>query len=162
MKRFSWFLFLVIAANVIIVSAGSAAPRNVVLFVTDDQSPDTGCYGNRVIKTPNLDAIARDGTMFTHAFCTTASCSASRSVILTGLHNHANGQYGHQHSYHKFNSYANVSSLPVYLDKAGYRTARCGKYHVAPEAVYQFDEAIPGNSRSPVEMANNCESFIAA
>ena len=75
--------------------------RNVVLLVTDDQGLDAGCYGNAVIKTPNMDALARDGTCFTHAFCTTASCSASRSVILTGLHNHANGQYGHQHAYHK-------------------------------------------------------------
>src|SRR5688500_10889771 len=107
-----------------------AAPRNVVLFVTDDHSPDTGSYGNSVIKTPNLDALANDGTLFTHAFCTTASCSASRSVILTGLHNHANGHYGHQHHYHKFSSYSNIISLPVYLQHAGYRTARCGKFHV--------------------------------
>lgn len=162
MKSRSRLLLLVVAASLVVPAAVWAAPRNVVLFVTDDQSPDTGCYGNQAIKTPNLDAIARDGTMFTQAFCTTASCSASRSVILSGLHNHANGQYGHQHSYHKFNSYANVSSLPVYLAKAGYRTARCGKYHVAPESVYQFEKTIPGNSRSPVEMANNCQPFLAA
>ncbi len=137
-----------------------AAPRNVVLIVTDDQSLDAGCYGNSILQTPNLDAIARDGTRFTHAFCTTASCSASRSVILTGLHNHANGQYGHQHNYHKFNSYANIASLPVYLEAAGYRTGRCGKYHVAPESVYRFQQTIPGNSRSPVAMADNCEEFV--
>ena len=104
-----------------------AAKRNIVLFVTDDQSPDFGAYGNSVLKTPNLDALANDGTRFDHAFCTTASCSASRSVILSGLHNHANGHYGHQHSYHKFNSYGNLISLPVYLSHGGYRTARCGK-----------------------------------
>ena len=137
-----------------------AAPRNVVLFVTDDQSPDAGCYGNPVIRTPNLDALARDGTLFTHAFCTTASCSASRSVILTGLHNHANGHYGHQHNYHKFNSYTNIVGLPVYLAQAGYRTARCGKYHVAPESVYQFQQTIAGPPRSPVVMANHCQAFI--
>jgi N-sulfoglucosamine sulfohydrolase len=138
----------------------TAAPRNVVLFVTDDQSPDAGCYGNSVIQTPNMDALARDATLFTHAFCTTASCSASRSVILSGLHNHANGHYGHQHNYHKFNAYSNIVGLPVYLSKAGYRTARCGKYHVAPESVYQFEQTIPGPTRSPVVMANNCEKFI--
>jgi N-sulfoglucosamine sulfohydrolase len=144
------------------LSSVSAAPRNVVLFVTDDQSPDMGCYGNSVIQTPNMDAIARDGTRFTHAFCTTASCSASRSVILSGVHNHANGHYGHQHDYHKFNAYTNIVGLPVYLSKGGYRTASCGKYHVAPESVYAFDEFIKGNSRSPVEMANNCRSLIEA
>ncbi len=145
-----------------LASVCQAAHRNVVLIVTDDQSPDAGCYGNPVLKTPNLDALAADGTRFTHAFCTTASCSASRSVILTGLHNHANGQYGHQHAYHKFSSYTNIVSLPNYLGQAGYRTGICGKYHVAPESVYSFQEKIPGNSRSPVEMANNCEQFIRA
>ena len=137
-----------------------AAKRNVVLFVTDDQSQDMGCYGNHVVKTPNMDALAADGTRFRNAFCTTASCSASRSVILSGLHNHANGQYGHQHHFHKFSAYDNILSLPVYLSHAGFRTARCGKYHVAPEAVYKFETVIPGPTRSPVVMANNCEAFL--
>lgn len=138
-----------------------AAPKNVVLCVADDLSPDLGVYGNHVIWTPNLDALAKDGTTFTHAFCTTASCSASRSVILTGLHNHANGHYGHQHDYHKFSSYDNVVSLPVFLAQGGYRTARCGKFHVAPESVYKFQTIIPGAERNPVAMANNCRSFIS-
>lgn len=137
-----------------------AAPRNVVLVVTDDQGQDAVCYGNPVVQTPHLDALARDGTLLPFAFCTTASCSASRAVILTGLHNHANGQYGHQHSYHKFNSYHNIISLPVYLRLKGYRTARCGKYHVAPESVYHFERVIPGPTRNSVAMANQCASFL--
>jgi len=137
-----------------------AADRNVILFVTDDQGKDAGCYGNPVIQTSNLDAIAADGTVFDNAYATTASCSASRSVILTGIFNHANGHYGHEHAYHKFSSYDNLKSLPVYLEEAGYRTARIGKYHVAPESVYHFQKALKGNSRNAVEMANNSEEFI--
>jgi N-sulfoglucosamine sulfohydrolase len=134
---------------------------NVVLIVSDDHGLETlGCYGNPVIKTPNLDALADEGVRFTNAFCTTASCSASRSVILTGMYNHANGQYGHQHSYHHFISFPNIKSLPVLLTEAGYRTGRIGKYHVAPEDVYKFDVALPGNSRSPVQMAENCRDFV--
>ena len=96
-----------------------ARKPNVVLYVVDDQgTDDAGCYGNSVIKTPGLDALAREGTRFTHAFCTTASCSASRSVILTGLHNHATGQYGHQHRYNHFVSFPNIKSLPVLLERA--------------------------------------------
>lgn len=142
------------------VGVASAAPRNVVLFVTDDQGQDAGCYGNPVLETPNLDALAADGTLFRNAFATTASCSASRSVILSGLHNHLNGQYGHEHAYHKFSSFPSVKGLPVWLTQAGYRTARIGKYHVAPESVYQFDVALKGNSRSPVEMADNCRDLF--
>jgi len=142
--------------------SANAAPRNVVLFVTDDQSPDTGCYGNETIRTPNIDALAADGVRFDHAFCTTASCSASRSVILTGIYNHANAQFGHEHSYHHFRTYDHIKSLPVLLSSAGYRTARVGKYHVGPPEVYKFDQALKGNSRNPDEMANNCVDFISA
>ena len=79
-------LFVSMFALAAVLGSGvsHAAPRNVVLIVTDDQSPDAGCYGNPIVQTPNLDALASDGTRFTQAFCTTASCSASRSVILTG------------------------------------------------------------------------------
>lgn len=136
---------------------------NVVLIVSDDHGRgDLGCYGNPVIQTPHLDAMAAEGVRFTNAFCTTASCSASRSVILSGLYNHYNGQYGHEHSYHHFRSFDHVRSLPVLLSQGGYRTARVGKYHVAPEEVYKFDVALPGHSRSPVQMADNCKAFVAS
>ena len=142
--------------------SATAAPRNVVLFVTDDQSPDAGCYGNPILKTPHIDQLAGDGVRFTQAFCTTASCSASRSVILTGLYNHANAQYGHWHSYHHFRTYNEIKSLPVQMSAAGYRTARIGKYHVGPASVYRFDTTLPGDGRNPVEMANHCQEFIRA
>ena len=104
--------------------ASAAEQPNVILFVTDDLSPDMGCYGNTAIKTPHLDALAADGVRFTHAFCTTASCSASRSVILTGLHNHKNGHYGHQHSYHHFSSFEKYKSLPVRYPASANRTGK--------------------------------------
>lgn len=136
---------------------------NIVLIVADDHGREAvGCYGNSVIKTPNLDKLATEGVRFTHAFCTTASCSASRSVILTGLYNHANGQYGLQHAYHHFASFENIKSLPVLLSAAGYRTARIGKLHVAPSEVYKFNQELGAESRNPVAMAQKCKDFIAA
>ena len=159
-ERFQ-LLFVIVFFSVFFIEGSIfGGPKNVVLFVTDDQSPDLGCYGNRVVQTPNMDQLAAEGLRFTHAFCTTASCSASRSVILTGMHNHANGHYGHQHHYHKFSSYDWIQTLPVMLTKAGYRTARVGKHHNAPESVYYFETKIGGSARSPVVMADNCEDFI--
>ena len=125
-----------------------AAERNIIVFVTDDESPTLGCYGDSVAVTPAIDALADDGVVFDNAYATTASCSASRSVILSGLHNHANGQYGHQHDFHKFSSWYDVVSLslPRALTRAGYRTIRIGKYHVAPEEVYHFESERKGFS----------------
>lgn len=143
-------------------SSAHAAPRNIVVFITDDQGQDAGCYGNRVIRTPHLDALAADGVRFDNAFCTTASCSASRSVILTGMHNHANAQYGHEHSYHHFRAYDDIESLPVMLQRGGYRTARIGKYHVGPEEVFHFQKVLKGAPRNPVQMAESCREFFAA
>ena len=140
----------------------SAAERNVIFFITDDESPTLGCYGDPVAVTPAIDAVARDGMIFRNAFATTASCSASRSVVMSGLHNHRNGQFGHQHHYHKFASFHDVVrlSLPRVMTRAGYRTGHIGKYHVAPETVYQYETYLKGNGRNAVQMAEASRDFL--
>ena len=143
-----------------LLSAEGERP-NIILFVTDDMGADAGCYGNPVIQTPHLDALAKDGVRLTHAFCTTASCSASRSVILTGLFNHANAHYGHAHAYHHFSAYKTVKSLPVLLAEAGYRTGQIGKLHVEPPEVFKWQTVLPGPARNAVQMAENGKAFIS-
>ena len=138
--------------------------RNVILMVADDLGFQIGAYGDKLTRTPGLDRLAATGTRFIRANCTTASCSASRSVILTGLHNHATGHYGHSHAYNHFSTYDSVPTLPVMLAAAGYRTASVGKYHVAPEYVYHFDaypnEGIAG-ARNSVRMAENAIEWMS-
>jgi N-sulfoglucosamine sulfohydrolase len=155
-------LVLTLTLFALLPVSASAAERNIIFFITDDESPTLGCYGDPTAVSPAIDAVGADGTVFRNAFATTASCSASRSVVMSGLHNHANGQYGHQHEYHKFASYGNVVSLalPRVLAGAGYRTAQIGKYHVAPEEVYHFETYVEGPGRNPVQMAENCREFI--
>ena len=116
-----------------LVLATQRPDRNIVLFITDDESPTLGCYGDPVAATPHADGLARDGVLFTHAFATTASCSASRSVVMSGIHNHKNGQYGHQHHFHKFSAYPDVVSLAFAassgwcrLSNRPYRKVPCG------------------------------------
>lgn len=145
-------------------AGANAAPArpNIVVIVADDHGQDTGAYGNQVIRTPNLDALAGEGVRFRHAYATTASCSASRSVLLTGLHNHRTGQYGHEHDYSHFRSYDDLRPVSVLLRDAGYRTGRIGKFHVAPAETYAFDTVLPGNQRHPVAMAEATRGFIGA
>ncbi len=155
--------FTAIAGMAPLARAGDSPAKNVVLYVVDDLGFQLGCYGDPVVKSPHLDRLAAEGTRFTRAFCTTASCSASRSVILSGRQNHANGQYGHAHGYNHFSSFDSIQSLPVVLTGGGYRTCSIGKYHVAPEEVYHFEryanEGI-GGARNSVRMADNARQYI--
>ena len=154
---------LALAICLLCTSLAFAAEKNVIFFITDDESPTLGCYGDTAAKTPAIDALAKDGMIFRNAFATTASCSASRSVVMSGLHNHRNGQFGHQHHYHKFAAFHDVVtlSLPRVMANAGYRTGHIGKYHVAPEAVFHFQTYMKGNGRNAVSMAETCRDFIS-
>jgi hypothetical protein len=69
-------------------SASRAADErpNVVVIVTDNHGAWTlGCYGNREIRTPNIDRLAAEGMRFTRAYCTNSVCSPSRASLMTGL-----------------------------------------------------------------------------
>jgi len=137
--------------------------KNVLLLVSDDHGcGELGCYGNRVIRTPNMDRLAENGVRFTNAFATVASCSPSRSVIYTGLHNHTNGQYGLQHRIHNQYTHRWVQGIPMLLKRKGYRTAVVNKFHVQPREVYPFDEVITEgvHGRDVYTMAVKAREFI--
>ncbi len=161
--RFLLSLLLLAFCVMLTQPSDAAAPshRNVLLLIGDDHGLDAGCYGNRVIKTPHLDRLAGEGVRFSHGFSTVASCSPSRSVILTGLFVHTNGQYGLAHAEHKQSTYANVRSLPRLLRENGYRTGVIGKLHVTPPEVYPFEQQWPGG-RNVYEMAEKAREFFAA
>jgi len=67
--------------------------KNVLIMVADDMGFEAGQFGNKVIKTPNLDHLIANSEVFENAYTTVSSCSPSRSTILTGLPNHQNGLY---------------------------------------------------------------------
>jgi arylsulfatase A-like enzyme len=76
-------LTLLLASFAIGHSSFGAKP-NVLFIAVDDMRPELGCYGNTIIKTPNIDRIAARGMVFNHAYCQQAVCSPSRSSLLTG------------------------------------------------------------------------------
>ncbi len=112
---------------------------NFIFILTDDQRYDSlGCMGNALIKTPNLDRLAKNGVLFTNHFVTTPICSVSRASIFLGQHlkRHRIGDFATP-----FNREQWAESYPARLRAAGYRTGFIGKFGVgSPEAIAAMKE----------------------
>src|SRR5262249_48080125 len=127
-RPFPMFRRMLIGAGflVLVMLAGECRAenprRNVVLLIADDLGLDLGCYGNKVIRTPNIDALAATGTRFTNGFACVSSCSPSRASLYTGMQSHTSGQYGLAHATHNAHTLNQVQSLPKILKAAGYRS----------------------------------------
>ena len=116
-------------------AATAEKPPNIVVFLADDHGWDiAGCYGNRVIRTPNIDRLASEGMRFTRAFAASPTCSPSRAILYTGLHSARNGLMGNHTGTH-----AGLKSIAQYLKAQGYRTVLANKTHVKPVEVFDFE-----------------------
>lgn len=130
-------LFVVLTA-----SHARASQPNIVFLFTDDQTTSTlGCYGNNVIKTPNIDALARRGTLFRNAFVSHSICWVSRTTILSGLTGRGYGTPGNPELARADAVNTLYSDL---LHEKGYRTGYFGKWHAKMPRGYRredhFDE----------------------
>jgi arylsulfatase A-like enzyme len=121
---------------------------NIVMYISDDHGIDfLGCYGNKDIKTPNIDALAKEGMLFSDMFAASPTCAPSRSVLWTGLYPARNGCMGN-HTVCR----DDVTSLPTYLDRLGYRVVLANKRHTKPKEVFCFEyinAALPRNPANP-------------
>ena len=99
---------------------------NVVFIMSDQHNARAlGCYGNREIRTPNLDRLAEQGALFTRAICQTGQCVPSRYSIWTGRYARSHGTYSN-------GNMQNPQELTVaeLFKQAGYVTATFGKHHM--------------------------------
>lgn len=126
MKR---LLFAIIAALAILTDLRAAdPPPNVLLVITDDQGfGDLGCHGNPVIRTPNLDAFAKQSVWLKN-FYVCPVCSPTRSSLMTGLYNYRTGVVDTYLGRSMMRP--DVKTLSEYLAAAGYRTGLFGKWHL--------------------------------
>ena len=78
---------LSLAALLLVGTASAADQPNIIFILSDDLAQgDLGCYGQKLIQTPNLDRMAREGTRYTQAYCGTTVCAPLRASLMTGLH----------------------------------------------------------------------------
>jgi uncharacterized sulfatase len=99
---------------------------NILWLISEDTCPDLACYGNTLVKTPNLDKLAGAGARYTNAFVTGPVCSASRSAIITGMYQTSIG--AHNHRSHRDDGYLlphPVMLLNDYFRRAGYFRCNC-------------------------------------
>lgn len=132
-------------ANAPQASRAGEDPVNIILFIADDLGvDDIGPYGNMVVRTPNIDRLAKESLLFTDAFAGSPTCGPSRSTMFTGLMPFRHGAHGN-HSGVK----EGTKSLVHYLEPLGYRVAIAGKLHVGPEEVFPFERVSNTNVPEP-------------
>ena len=112
---------------------GSNTHPNILLIIADDLSwHSTGYAGDPVVQTPNLDRIARQGTVFTHAAVTTSICMVSRASLLTG-------QYLTRMGGARVKPETWLDTWPARLRSAGYYGGHIGKVHVRGQSAKDYD-----------------------
>lgn len=112
----------------------SAAERPNVLFISvDDMNDWVGCLGGYPagVQTPNIDRLARRGTLFTAAYCPSPKCCPSRTAILTGMMPHRTGIYDNNHWLRPYRP--DIVTMPAHFMAHGYHVAGAGKvfHHTA-------------------------------
>ena len=139
-------MFVAIGLVLAPIARGEPGRRpHVVLFIADDYSwHDSGPYGNRTVRTPNLDRLAREGLRFDAAFAASPTCTPSRSAIFTGLYPFRNGA-------HTNNSVINdgLRTLPHRMKDRGFRVVLAGKTHIGPREAFPFEYLKDSNVMPP-------------
>jgi arylsulfatase A-like enzyme len=132
-------------ASLALVSAATAAqsPNVVFIFCDDLTTQAISAYGDsrKLLETPNMDRIAKEGMRFDRCLVTNSICGPSRAVIQTGKYSHANGFYNNSNS--KFDS--SQPTFPKVMQKSGYQMAVIGKWHLMTDPVgYDYWNVLPG------------------
>ena len=125
-----WHVRSVLLSASLLSQAASASKPNIILFLCDDLGyGDVGCYGQKIIPTPNIDRLAKHGLRFTDGYAASPVCSPSRTSLMLGLHT--------GHTPIRMNVDANLSpgdqTVAEVLHSAGYRTAIFGKWGIGTQ-----------------------------
>ncbi|MEE2887205.1 MAG: sulfatase [Planctomycetota bacterium] len=142
-------LALVVILGTVLPAQDSEQSKYNVLFIISDDLTATAlsCYGNRVCKTPNIDAIAAQGMRFTRAYCQGTYCGPSRASFMSGYYPHAIRLLGYTSPRPKIGDRATWAG---HFKNAGYHTARVSKI---------FHMGVPGGIEKGTDGADDPRSW---
>lgn len=137
-----FFLWMVVFTSM--YSTAQQKP-NIVIIVSDDHAFQTiGAYGSKLMQTPGIDRIAKEGVRFNKGYVTNSICGPSRAVILTGKYSHKNGFKDNEHS--RFDG--SQDSFIKQLHANGYLTSWIGKWHLETKPQgFDFWQILPGQGQ---------------
>lgn len=103
--------------------------KNILLIIAHDLGQHIGPYGVKTVRTPNLDRLAREGTLYRNNHCVSPGCSPSRAAIFTGRYPHSNGVMGLTHADFLWRLNKGEKHLAQVLKDNGYDTCLIGNWH---------------------------------
>ena len=125
---------VMVLAFLTIASWAESRP-NIFVFLSDDLSyHDLGCYGNSVVKTPNIDALASEGLRLDACFNSSPMCAPTRMSLYSGIHPVRNGAYPNHSEVYPW-----VKTMPTYFKALGYRVGLANKSHYLPKEQFPFE-----------------------
>ena len=130
MKRSLFFRFIFILTTASAghpIAAAQQKRPNILFIAIDDLRPDLGAYGNRMVKTPNIDRLAAFGTVFMANYCQQAVCGPTRASLMTGMRPDYTKVWDLKTTMRSMNP--DILSLPQHLIAQGYSTQGIGKVY---------------------------------
>ena len=135
--KFATLLFLFVISNAVIAQKKPTSKPNILFIAVDDLKPLLGCYGNTLVKSPNIDRLAKLATVFNKNYCQQAICGPTRASIMTGTRPDVTKIWNLTTQMRDANP--NTLTLPQYLISQGYTTSGIGKIYHPSSAIGGVD-----------------------
>ena len=135
--KFASLFFLVVISNAIIAQDKPTRKPNILFIAVDDLKPLLGCYGNTLVKSPNIDRLAKMATVFNKNYCQQAICGPTRASLMTGSRPDVTKIWNLTTQMRDVNP--DIVTLPQYLITQGYTTSGIGKIYHPSSAIGGVD-----------------------